>query len=102
MAEPTAPAAASGAPLQRPDIRLERHRRRHLLKDRSGRELIVLNESAAAIWELCDGATLPAEMAEAVSVACGLPLEAARSDVDRALAELSGAGLIDWVGPGAA
>lgn len=102
MAEMGSQAASSpgGRPRQRPGIRLERHRRRHLLVDRDGRELLVLNESAAALWELCDGQTYPDEMAAAVSEACAVPLEAAVTDVDRALTEFHGAGLIDWVAEG--
>ena len=43
--------------------------------------LHVLNASAKAIWELCDGATSPAEMAQAISDLTGLALDQAQSDV---------------------
>lgn len=57
--------------------------------------LHLLNQSALAIWELCDGATNPAEMAEAISEVTGLPREAAANDVDSALGSLQAVGLVE-------
>lgn len=51
--------------------------------------LHVLNPSALAIWELCDGATTGREMAEAVAELTALDLEAAASDVAAALSQLA-------------
>ena len=56
--------------------------------------LHVLNPSALAIWELCDGATTGREMAEAVAELAALDLAAAESDVVMALEALSGQDLI--------
>jgi len=56
-----------------------------------------LNETAAALWELCDGRILPSEMVDAI---CTLFAEAevtVAADVDHALVEFSRLGLIDWV-----
>lgn len=53
--------------------------------------LHVLNDSAKAIWELCDGETSPSEMATAISELTGLDLDSAKRDVSAtldALAEL--------------
>lgn len=57
--------------------------------------LHMLNPSALAIWELCDGATTGREMAEAVAELTTLDFDAAAADVVAALEELSRQGLSD-------
>jgi hypothetical protein len=57
--------------------------------------LHVLNASAKAIWELCDGGTSPGEMAAAISELTGLDVESARADVDAALIALGELGLLE-------
>ena len=59
----------------------------------------VLNPTARAIWELCDGDTLPAEMIEAICEAFAVSAERASADVDRTLEALIRAGLIVWSTP---
>jgi predicted transcriptional regulator len=54
----------------------------------------VLNESARAIWELCDGETAPLEMAEAIAELTGLSLSRAERDVESTLRELEHMGLV--------
>ena len=54
----------------------------------AGGGLHVLNASALAIWELCDGETTADEMAEAVAEIAGLEIGLARADVEVALSEL--------------
>ncbi len=56
--------------------------------------LHVLNASALAIWELCDGKTTPEEMALAVAELTGLNVEAAATDVAAALETLEGLNLV--------
>lgn len=56
--------------------------------------LHVLNDSARAIWELCDGTTTPSEMALAISELTGLGLDEARRDVEETLDRLSNLKLI--------
>jgi hypothetical protein len=58
--------------------------------------LHVLNESARAIWELCDGKTAPEEMAAAITQVTGLSLEEASSDVAATLQTLHDLGLVDY------
>jgi PqqD family protein of HPr-rel-A system len=53
-----------------------------------------LNESARAIWELCDGATTIEEMASAVSELTGLTPEDAHRDVSVAVERLRALGLV--------
>jgi PqqD family protein of HPr-rel-A system len=57
--------------------------------------LHLLNPSALAIWELCDGETTPEEMAGAISEITGLEEEVTVGDVQSALRSLEEAGLID-------
>ncbi len=57
--------------------------------------LHLLNASALAIWELCNGETTGLEMAEAVAELTELDLAAASADVALALDELAERGLID-------
>jgi hypothetical protein len=69
-----------------------------VLVDEDGRKICALNETALALWVLCDGATEPEEMAEAISIATGLSEEAARADVERTLRELTEVGVLTWSG----
>lgn len=65
----------------------------------SGR-LHLLNPSALAIWELCDGETTGAEMADAVSLVTGLQADVTAADIADALTKLESAGLIAGEGDG--
>ena len=56
--------------------------------------LHVLNPSALAIWELCDGETTGAEMVEAVVELARLEPAAAEADVSAALEQLFDLGLV--------
>lgn len=56
--------------------------------------LHVLNTSAKAIWDLCDGQTSAEEMANAVAELTGLPEDSARLDVDLTLERLKESGLL--------
>lgn len=58
--------------------------------------LHVLNDSARAIWELCDGETTPEEMADAVAELTELDREAAVEQVAAALRALQDARLVDY------
>ena len=58
--------------------------------------LHVLNDSARAIWELCDGETTPGEMADAVAELTELDREAAVEQVAAALRALQDARLVDY------
>jgi hypothetical protein len=66
--------------------------------DREGKPLCELNETGAAVWELCDGATAPLEMVQAVVDLCGLDSLVVKADIDRALDDFTLAGIISWRG----
>jgi PqqD family protein of HPr-rel-A system len=63
--------------------------------DRETDSLHVLNDSARAIWELCDGKTSPEEMAAAISELTGIEREDSEADVGAALGELRSLGLVE-------
>ncbi|MEX1004531.1 MAG: HPr-rel-A system PqqD family peptide chaperone [Acidimicrobiia bacterium] len=56
--------------------------------------LHLLNASARAIWELCDGETGPQEMAEAINDLTGLDYADAWTDISQTLDRLAELGLI--------
>lgn len=56
--------------------------------------LHVLNATARAIWELCDGETSPAEMANAITELTGVELDQANRDVESTLRSLRRLGLV--------
>lgn len=59
----------------------------------------LLNDTAVAIWEQCDGRTLPSEMVAAICELSGLPEEVVAEDVGRVLDQLDGGGLLRWRNP---
>lgn len=85
-----------GLPVRRTDVVLVDDGERSMLvaPDQDGTH--VLNPTARAIWELCDGVTLPAEMVAAICEVFAITPERASVDVDRTLEELTRVGLISW------
>jgi hypothetical protein len=63
----------------------------------SGR-LFRLNDYAMALWELCDGSTTPAEMAEALAELTGLTAEESLREVTETLDTLLDQQLISVAG----
>lgn len=56
----------------------------------------MLNPSAMAIWELCDGNTSPEEMATAISELTSIGIADALTDVRQTLETLKDLGLITY------
>jgi hypothetical protein len=67
--------------------------------DPDTREVHLLNDTALAIWEQCDGRTLPSEIVGAICELSGLPEQVVTEDVARVLHRLDGAGLLRWRQP---
>lgn len=57
---------------------------------------IVLNGTARALWELCDGATSVEEMTGAVTAVFDTDPDTARAEVSLGLRDLHEAGLVTW------
>ena len=56
----------------------------------------LLNDTALAIWDLCDGGTRPDEMVGAICQLTGLPIDVVSEDVERILTEFDSAHLVVW------
>jgi hypothetical protein len=56
----------------------------------------VLNPTARAIWELCDGATTVDEMVAAICQLFDVPRSTAFRDVHAVIGQLQRAGLVNW------
>jgi PqqD family protein of HPr-rel-A system len=82
-------------PRQSPALTVRRLGAGKALHDPMTRKTHVLNATAAAIWELCDGETAPSEMIAAVCDLTGQPIEVAAEDITRTLADFERLGLID-------
>jgi hypothetical protein len=83
-------------PERRPGVWLRRAGHEVALFDQDRRAVHLVNDSAAAIWDLCDGTTEPDEMIEAICAISGMPREVVLDDVTRILGEFEQAGLITW------
>lgn len=68
----------------------------HVLRRRDQGSEHLVNETALALWQLCDGATSTEEMIEGVCALFDAPRAAIADDIDRALDQLWRAGLLCW------
>lgn len=91
-----APSRDTSLPRRRDDLQVELLTQGHALREAEGDEVHLLNETAFALWQLCDGRTSPEEMAAGVCELFGAPPTAVLDDVDRTLSELARRGLISW------
>ena len=60
----------------------------------TGERLARLNETALAVWDLCDGQTTVDEMVEAVVELSAVDRDRVRTDVDRTLIALDSVGAL--------
>jgi len=86
-----------GRPARRKEVWVRQAGKENAVFDPRNGALHFLNETALAIWDLCDGDTWPEEMIDAVCLVSGLPREVVEEDVGRILHQFDHAGLIDWV-----
>jgi hypothetical protein len=69
-----------------------------VLVDGDGAERCLLNATAVAVWELCDGETSAKEMVEAACQLWDVGFETAARDLTAALEAMNGAGVLIWDG----
>ena len=69
------------------DVSLQRVGQEAILHDRRNGRAHVINESAAQIWELCDGQHTVDEIVSAFAAAYELPTADVRADVQYILAK---------------
>ena len=67
-----------------------------VIVDDEGRELVVLDDVAAALWQLCDGETDVEEITDAVCAVWDVDREVAERDVRHTLDVLRDAGVLAW------
>jgi hypothetical protein len=68
--------------------------------DDVGQLLILLNTSAAAVWDRCDGQTTVDDMVRALAAAHGADADDIAEDVRRTVTKLAELGLVAQAGPG--
>ena len=84
-------------PLRRQGVIASRAGNRTVLRGPDGAELCELNDTARALWELCDGETSAEEIIDAVCAIHDAPGSALADDVYRALAAFVEVGALDHV-----
>ena len=83
-------------PVRRTDVRLIDEDTRSVLIDDTQGVTHVLNPTARAIWELCDGTTTLDELVDAICQVFSVQHGVALRDVAAVLAQLEDAGLVAW------
>jgi hypothetical protein len=86
----------AGKPLRHPDVWLRQAGKENAVLNPSSGSVHMLNESALAIWHLCDGKTSPEEMVEAICDVSHMPADIVAEDVARILGEFEVAGILEW------
>ena len=86
-----------GRPVRRRDVWLRNTKDEIAVYNPGTGDVYLLNETALAIWDLCDGETSPEEMMSAICDVTSLPSEVVAEDVERILLEFDHAELIEWI-----
>jgi Coenzyme PQQ synthesis protein D (PqqD) len=83
-------------PARRPEVWLRQADGESVLYNPVTEGVHLLNHTALAIWDLCDGDTRPGEMIDAICQVSGLPKDIVAEDVRRVLSDFESASLIAW------
>jgi PqqD family protein of HPr-rel-A system len=83
-------------PVRKQEVWLRQAEDENVVYDPDSGAVHILNATAVAIWELCDGQTDPREMVDAICGLSGLPNEVVTEDVDRILGEFDRVGILSW------
>jgi PqqD family protein of HPr-rel-A system len=86
-----------GRPARRSDVWLRQSGGENAVYNPETGSVYLLNATAQAIWDLCDGDTRPEEMTAAIVEVTGLHPDVVSEDVERILLEFEAAGLVEWV-----
>ena len=89
-------AAPPQFPLRCPTVEVKEVGPGHALVDSETDAVHVINDTALALWELCDGTTSPAEMVDAICALFAIDRAGVEEDVDRTLQEFRRLGVISW------
>jgi hypothetical protein len=81
-------------PQRRMDLEVREVEGNLLVLDRRQGKIHQFNTSAALIWQHCDGRHSVAEIVDRVSAMYGAPVDTVRGDVNAAIEEFMGLGLL--------
>lgn len=90
--------AGGRRPVRREDVWLRASGDENAVFDPATGALHLLNDTARAIWDLCDGETTLDEMVIAICQLSGLHPDVVTEDVRRILEEFEGLGILAWKG----
>jgi hypothetical protein len=82
-------------PRRRSDVALTDAATRSVLVTATGEQLL-LNPTARAVWDLCDGDTTVEEVVAAVRTVFAVSADAAKDDVHRVVEDFLSAGIVEW------
>ncbi len=85
-----------GRPTRRSDIWLRQAGQENAVYSPATGDVYLMNETALAIWHLCDGGTTTEEMVGAICEVSRMHPEVVVEDVNRILSDFEQAGLIEW------
>jgi hypothetical protein len=85
-------------PARAHDLELRAEADSNVLVYPDGRRLLALNDTASALWELCDGSHTVDEMVAAIVELFHADADGVRHDVDRTIGRLHEAGAVDYDG----
>jgi hypothetical protein len=89
------PSQSSATPERRADLHLEHRSDRAVLVTAAEEEVGVLDATAAALWELCDGETSVDEIVDAVCSVWAVDRAIAVRDVELTLDRLAAEGFLE-------
>ena len=86
-----------GLPRRRSGIEVRSEGDRHTLHYAATGTVCVVNDTALAVWELCDGTTAPEEMVASICMVFDAAPDLVLTDLEETLATLTEAGLLEWL-----
>jgi hypothetical protein len=86
-----------GCPARREEVWLRKSGDENAVYNPKTGDVYLMNDTALAIWDLCDGETRPKEMMTAICEVTSLPPEIVAEDIERIMLEFDAAELIEWV-----
>jgi hypothetical protein len=83
-------------PRRRDDVWIRQVREENAIYDPSTGSVHLLNETALAVWHLCDGDTTVGEMVESIVTLFDMHRDIVVEDVDRILKQFEDAGIVSY------
>ncbi len=83
-------------PRRRDDVWLRQVREENAIYDPATGSVHILNETALAVWHLCDGETTVGEMVDSIVELFAMHRDVVVEDVDRILKQFEVAGIVSY------